>query len=325
MLFFIHSIVSVTGKQRIEMSFSTVSNQVTMIFALMAVGFLAHKWHLIHEDGAKDMTRLLLYIVSPCVIILAFEQPFSPRRLHAFAVSFLCVALTFIISIIAAKLIFSRHFFPVASKRHALKFATTYANAGFMGIPLVSAVLGAPGVFYATTYLAGFNLFCWTHGIGLYGQKTNQKTMLKNIFNPNIIAVLVGLGMFLGSVKLPSFLLRGVTYISQLNTPLSMIVIGDSIAVLPLLSLLNDRSIWPGVFMRNLLIPLLTILLLRAAGVDQTALLAVTLLAACPVAGVVVLLALLHSDDQAFPTKLMTASTLLSLLTIPLIAMLAFL
>ncbi|MDN3954500.1 AEC family transporter [Sporolactobacillus laevolacticus] len=305
------------------MEFSTVLYQVFMIFTLMAVGFFAHKWNLIHESGAKDMTKILLYIVSPCVIILAFQQPFTIRRLHVLLISFICVVCIFLFSITASRLIFNGHLIKDEGRRNALKFSATYSNAGFMGIPLVNAVLGTQGVFYATTYLAGFNLFCWTHGIGLYGKKKDRKTIIKNMFNPNIIAVLVGLILFLFSLKLPLFLVTGLTYISHLNTPLSMIVIGDSIASLPLLSFFNDRGIWSGVIMRNLIVPAVAILLLHLTGISQTALLSVTLLSACPIAGIVVLFALLNDFDQTFPTKLMTVSTLLSVVTIPIVSLLA--
>ncbi|MFX3619355.1 MAG: AEC family transporter [Sporolactobacillus sp.] len=305
------------------MEFAVVLHQVIVMFLLMAVGFWAHKWHLIHDTGARDMTQILLYIVSPCVILEAFQQKFSAARLHDLLIAFIFIIFVFLMAILSAHFLFSNRFIASVTNRKTLKFAATYSNSGFMGIPLVSAILGPSGVFYATPYLAAFNIFCWTHGISLYRKNQDLKTQVKNIFNPNIVAILVGLIFFICSFRLPALLNTFVGDISSLNTPLSMIVIGDSIAAMPLLSLFSSRLIWPGVLMRNLIIPLETLVLFHFSGLGQVSALSAVLLSSCPIAGVIVLFALLNDSSTELPTQLMTVSTLLSIITIPLIASLA--
>ncbi|WP_100486194.1 AEC family transporter [Sporolactobacillus pectinivorans] len=307
------------------MEFAVILHQVIVIFMLMVVGFFAHKWQFIHKTGAKDMTKILLYIVSPCVILKAFQRPFSADRLNGLVISLICILVVYGFSILAARFIFNNSFIKDSARRNALKFSTTYSNAGFMGIPLVSSILGSSGVFFATPYLAGFNLLCWTHGISLYRTHQSKKRIIENMFNPNILAIFIGFGLFLFSIRLPALLATGVTYLSNLNTPLSMIVIGDSMASVSPLGLFADKLIWPGIVMRNLIVPTGTLVLLHFTGIGQTVLLTTVLLSSCPVAGIVILFALLNDSDTAFPTRLMTVSTLLSIITIPLVAALAVL
>ncbi|MFT8871860.1 MAG: AEC family transporter [Sporolactobacillus sp.] len=301
------------------MSFFIVLHQVIIIFLLMSVGFFSHKWGLISEDGSRDMTRLLLYIVSPCVILKAFQQPFSLNRLRELGLSFLCVVLLLVLAILTAQLLFSRPMIKNDGRRKNTHFATIYTNAGFMGIPLVSALLGSSGVFYATPYLAAANLFMWTHGISLYRKKQSIKAKLANMLNPNIMTIAIGVILFAGSFRISGIADHVISDISNLNTPLSMIVIGDSIAAIPLLNLFSDRLTWLAVTVHNVLMPLEAAVLFRFVAVSDTAKLVVILLSACPVAGVIVLFAVLNRQPTAFPTQIMALSTLLSVLSIPMV------
>lgn len=305
------------------MTFGTVLTQVIMIFLLMGVGVLSNKLHFVHAETAQDITKILIFIVSPCVIFKAFNRPFSSSSALALLLSFGCIVILFILSIVAARLVFHKRTEANADRKRMLEFGAVYSNCGFMGVPLLQAILGTQGIFYGTPYFAVFNLFCWTHGISLYEGRPDRGTVRKVLCNPNIIAIAAGLAVFLFSIKLPPLVTQGIGYLYDLNTPLSMIVIGNSLASLHPRTLFTDKSIWPGALMRNLAIPLATLALLRFSGLPQTVWMATLLLSACPVAGYCVLFAGVNAKDTVFPTKLVALSTLLSIVTIPLIVSLA--
>ena len=301
------------------MGFATVFGQVFIVFLLMGVGFIAGRRGFIHAISSKDMTQILCYIVSPCVIVKAFQQPFTPENGKGLLIAFIGVIGIYICSILVVHAIFNKKVVKDEGHRIALQFGSIYSNAGFVGIPLVNALLGAQGVFYGAPYLAGFNIFCWTHGLSIYNKKAGRKQWLKSLINPNIIAIGVGLVLFLFSIELPPLISTGITYIYDLNTPLSMLVIGDSISRIKFREILGDKWIWPGIFMRNLALPLLMLFSLRIAGVDQTVMMSSVIMSACPVAATTVLFAKMRDMDAEFPTKLMAVSTLLSMVTIPLV------
>lgn len=305
------------------MAVVTVFNQVFVIFLLMATGYLAEKIDFIHESGAQDMTRILCYIVSPCVIIKAFQQPVTSQHVKGLGISFTYSLVIYFLSIIIAKIVFNKKTVKDSAHRNILQFSTVYSNAGFVGIPLLSAVLGTQGVFYGTPYLVAFNIFCWTHGAALYNEKISKKTLTRVFINPNIIAIVIGLLFFLGSVRLPALIMTGVTYIYDLNTPLSMLVIGYGIARIKLHTLFEDKWIWPGILMRNLVIPVIMLLLLGLIDTERIVFLANILMSACPVAAYAVIFAQMNDSDTAFATRLMTISTLFSVITIPLVVYLA--
>lgn len=301
------------------MAFSTVLQQVIVIFLLIGVGALAGKIGFIHNESSKDMTRILCYIVSPCVIIKAFQQPFSIDSAFGLLIAFIAALGIHLLATIGLKFVFNRKIVPDPGHRLALRFGATYSNAGFMGIPLLAALLGTQGVFYGTAYLAGFNIFCWTSGIALYNGKTDRKSMLKALVNPNIIAIIIGLFFFLSAVPLPALISTGVSYLYDLNTPLSMLVIGYTFSQIRMGRLFSDPWIWPGTILRNLAVPIIVLIVLQSIGVNKMVLLSSVLMSACPVASYTVLFAKMKDYDTGFPTKLMAISTLLSIVTIPLV------
>lgn len=303
------------------MAFQTVFFQVLILFLLMAAGFGAGKLKMLGDEGAKQLTSILLSIVSPCVIIISFQIRFSKELIYGLLISTISAFGIHVISIFLGFLFFKKKI--PEQYRKLLRFAGVYSNSGFMGIPLLQAIIGPQGVFYGSAYLAVFNLFAWTHGVMVFTGKTDRRSVIKAVINPNIIAVLVGLSLFLLNVRIPTPFYDAFHYIYDLNTPLSMLVIGYKMTKIDFRTMFTGKLLWPGVFMRNLFMPLLLLFSLHFFGVRGLLLLACVIQVSCPVAGNTVLFSELYGGDTLFASKLMTLSTLFSIFSIPLVVYLA--
>jgi predicted permease len=321
------------------LAFNTVLHQVVIMFLLMLVGYIIFKIGMISEETAKGMTQLLLLIVTPCVIFISFQLEYSVSLVHGLLICAASAIFVHLFSIILGHILFRSH--PRSyQQRIVLRFAIIYSNCGFMGIPLLAAVIHPSelGVFYASVYIAIFSFFVWTHGVILYksslkfssGEATRKTGLVKNIIetikslknirpNPNIIAVAVGLIFFFLSIKVPVVIYDTMKYIYYLNTPIAMIIIGCRLAQVNLRTIFSEKWIWPGVIIKNLLIPLVAIFVLHLAGISGVLLLACLLPIACPAAGNTVLMADMYGIDTKFPAKIMSVSTLLTIVTIPLL------
>lgn len=300
------------------MAFYTVLYQVITMFLLMAAGYFLFKIRILSEDACKSITSMLLLFVSPVVIVYSFQIKFSASLVHGLVISAVSAVCAHLFGMLLAHFVFLKH--PAdAQRRNVLRFAAVYSNCGFVGIPLLAAVIGTKGIFYASVYIAVFNLFNWTHGVSVFRGKPEKGGFRKAILNPNLIAVMIGLLLFCFSVSLPSLLCSGMRYIYDLNTPLAMIVIGARMAQIEPRSLLTDRLVLPGIAMKNIVIPCIALIILHLAGVSGTLLIACLIPIACPVAGNTVLFADLYGADTTFPTKLMSLSTLFSVVSIPLL------
>ncbi|HIW88544.1 MAG TPA: AEC family transporter [Candidatus Ligilactobacillus excrementipullorum] len=301
------------------MNLSLLFGQIILMFALMLVGMLANHIQFIHEQTANDLTNVLLYIVSPCLIIKSFEKPYSASRIHAFLILAVGILIVYLIQIVVSKLFF--HKISDHNLRRIVEYGSIYSNAGFIGIPLASSLFGSTGVFYAVVPLAMFNIFNWTHGVKLFAAPDSDQSLakkLKTIFlNPNIIALVVGLCLFLFSIQLPALLNQMIDYISAINTPVSMLVIGNSLANISLKGFKLQRPVLVSLGLRNLVYPLVTIVVMQFLGLTGIPLSTAILMMACPVGGMVVLFTLQAHGKQDPALALMGTSTLMSLVTIP--------
>ncbi|MFC6175422.1 AEC family transporter [Companilactobacillus huachuanensis] len=303
------------------MNIGQLINQIVLMFCLMLVGVLINKLEFMHSQTSSDLTNVLLYIVSPCLIINAFEQPYSGSRIKQFLLAIAGVFLLYIIEIIVVKLIFGR--LKDKNLRRITQYGSIYSNAGFMGIPLISALFGSEGVFFAVVSLAAFNIFSWTQGVSLFNDSDNgtvEKTDWRQVLlNPNIIAIFLGILIFIFSIKIPSVPNQVIKYVGSINTPLSMIVIGNSLANIKFSRDMLNKEIGLTILLRNLLFPIIGIVLLKVIGVSGVAFYTTIVMAACPAAGLVVLFTLQANGDTAPAISLMSLSTILSLITIPVV------
>lgn len=303
------------------MAIGQLTNQIGLVFALMLVGVLINKLGFMHGETSNDLTNILLYIVSPCLIISAFEADYSPAKLHRLLMVCGAIAIMFVVEIIIAKLVFGK--MKDRNLSRITQYGSIYSNAGFMGVPLTSALFGAAGVFFAIAYLAIFNFFNWTHGVALFKSKENHPSVRQNlremVLNPNIIAIAIGLLIFLFSIRIPGPVDGLIKYITSINTPLSMIVIGNSLGNIKFTRQLLDFRLWLAVIFRNLFFPIAAIFILQALQISGFSLYTTVLMAACPAAGIVVLFTLQAKGDASPAVTLMTTSTILSVATIPLV------
>ena len=302
------------------MGFSTTAEQVGLMFAFIALGLLAAKKLWINDQAVSGMTNILIYFVTPGVIINAFNRPFSRSRLAEFGVAAVVIVGIFLVMILIAWVLFVR--VRDADRRRDLRFATIYSNAGYLGIPLVQALLGSDGVFFAVLFLVCFNIFVWTQGWSMFSDTTGGR--VKQLFsNPALPAVIVGVAIFITSLPLPGIVSTGLGYLSTMNAPLSMFVIGASLAAIKWRTFAADVWVWVGTAVRTVLVPLIMVLILWVVPLPHEAKVAILIPTACPVAAFMVMFSIMRKISPDFATRLVCLSTLVSIVTLPAILSLA--
>lgn len=296
-------------------SFLIVLGQVLSLFLMMAVGFGMYKTTLLNDTGAAQMTDLLLYAVTPCVVIHAFQRPFDPNTARAIAVFAVAGAAVMVFGMAVGTLLFRKG---EENARAVQRFAMVFSNCGFMGIPLAGAVCGADGTLYASVFVVIFNLFQWTYGFAVMSGK---KLSLKNaVVNPCVIGVAVGLPLFLLSVPLPSPLQNAVSMMADLNSPLAMIVIGTHLAKTDLIRTLKDTRCYFASLMRLVVMPALVMAIACfVPWLDRNQTLTLAVMCGAPVAASCALFAAKYKRDSLLAGRLVALSTVFSLLTLPLL------
>lgn len=293
--------------------FLVVLGQVITLFLLMGVGFFLGKTDRLSPAGTGEMSFLLMYIVTPCVIVDTFQTDWEPETLRTLAVGTAALAVCYGIYILVSLPLFPRQ---PDSLRASLRFGCVYGNTGFMGLPLVQAVLGEEALIFAVVSMVVFNVLCWTHGVILMGGK-DAFSPRKILLNPGVIAVAVGLPLFLLRRRLPGPLYSAASFMSGLNTPLAMVVIGAQMSRADLRNTFRGRELYAASAVKLVVMPAIAALLLLPLHLNPLFYSATVILAAAPTAGITSMFAERFGRDPARAAQLVSLSTLLSVLTLP--------
>lgn len=294
-----------------------ILNQIIAMMVIMIIGIIAAKTKIITEKGNKELSNLLLMVVNPLVIFMAFQKDFSGELLRNLLVTFCLAMLTYAVLIPISHLLLKGS----SQKSVVERFATVYSNCGFFGIPMVKAALGDEGVFYLTAVLAAFNIMVWTHGVLLMqqGKGLSGKELLKNLTNGNIIGIILGLFCFFLRIHLGGNIRNGLQFVADMNTPLAMLIAGISLTQVRLGEVLKEKRVYLVSTLKLVIYPLLMIFLFRfipaAEMVKQTVLIAV----ACPVGATVTLFAIRFDKDAPYASALYALNTIMAMLTMPLV------
>ena len=304
-----------------------VSKQVGVLFALMSVGFFCNRRRLLNDVAIKGVTELLVLIVTPCVIIHSFiQQTFSPSLLGDLGWALAAAIFSHVVgSMIALFCLHDRD----ARREGVLRFAAIFSNAGFMGLPLEYAILGADGVFFGAMYVVVFNIACWTWGVAVMCKGAKVTNLRSILVNPGTVGVALGSPFFLFSLKLPEVVGRPLEMLADLNTPLAMIMVGWYLAESGKCKVESVKCKMKGAFLifkvgalRLVVVPLAVIgafVGIRACVPSLNPVMAVAIVtaASAPVAALTTVIAARYDRDVTTATGLVSGTTLLSILTMP--------
>ena len=299
---------------------SLVSKQVGVLFALMVVGFLCNRRKLLNAVAIKGVTELLVLIVTPCVIVHSFIQ-------QRFAASLLgdlgwALAMSVFAHAVGAAIAFLCLHDRDPSRGGVLRFAVIFSNAGFMGIPLEYALLGADGVFFGAMYVVVFNLVCWSLGVAVMCRGMKNVGLRALFVNAGTVGVALGLPFFLFSLKLPEVVGRPLAMLADLNTPLAMIMVGWYLAETDFRPVLRCGAADGVAVLRLVAVPLVVIAAfvgVRACvpALNPVMAVAISTAAAAPTAALTTVIAARYDKDVSTATSLVSGTTLLSILTMP--------
>lgn len=299
-----------------------LAEQITVLFLMGLVGFLAVKAGKFKEEDSRIISNAVVYICSPCVIINAFQITFTPDKLKGLLLAGGAAVLVHIILIGGGKLLSGPlHLNGVE------KASVEYSNAGNLIVPLVSSVLGEEWVFYTTAYIIVQTVLIWTHGQSVIRQG-QEKDYRKILLNPNIIAIAVGFILFATGIHLPSVVGQCISGFGDMIGPASMLVVGMIIGNVNLGWVFRQKRPYLICFMRLVLFPVITILIFALSGAERLhpdaeyILMVVLLATSAPVAVMVTQLAQIHGRDARYASVINVMSVIFCIVTMPLMVLL---
>lgn len=288
--------------------------QCLIMLILIITGYILYRKKLVTDEGSRELSNILVRIIIPCVIINAYlSADFSMQRIKGLAIMAGLSLAALVIAMIVSYLIFGK-------RKRVENFSAAFCNAGFMGIPLVSATLGTEAVFYVAVFVALLNIFQWTYGLVIMTGDRKFISIGKIITNPVVIGFVIAIAGFLIPVHIPALITVPVSYVGAMNTPVAMIVLGVYLAQTDMRQILKNRQVWWCSIVRLVVIPAVTIAVMLVIPVareytliKQTALIA----AITPVGSNVAIFAKLYGADYEQSVRVVCLSTILCIVTMP--------
>ena len=301
------------------MDIMVVFQTMLKLFLLLILGFVLFKCHIFDEYTNKKISALIVNVASPMLIISSIAGVEGSNK----SIVFLMIGagiLMYIGFIILGKII--NRIFPFPKKDWPVyECMVVFANTGFMGYPVLLDVFGQEAVFYASLIHMAFNFFVYTYAIMCLtkGDDSEFKLNFKQLLTPGIILIFVGIFIYLFDIQLPSVLMDTINSVGSLTAPLSMMMIGSSLAVYHIKDSFTDWRSYVFAFVRLMIVPFVTMIMCRLLHIDAYYANITIITNAMPVGSMVLMLATQYNANVKIVTRNIVVSTLLSVITIPIV------
>lgn len=296
-----------------------IGERIIIMFIILLIGAFCYMKGLITKEGTKQLSVVELNLVNPILIFMSYQKDYESEMAHNLLWAFILSAVSYAVAIVLSYLLVSKKQKSFSIER----FSVVYSNCGFIGIPLINGLFGAEGVLYLTAYVTFFNFLVWTHGLMTMKEKIDFSSALKALKAPSVIAIFLGLICYFTRLHLPSIPAQALQYISDMNTPLAMIIAGATAAQTNILAVFRKPRNYLICFYKLLAIPLIAFLVIRLFNAPSIVCTTLTVAAACPVATTGIMFAITLDKNSEKCSELFTMSTLLSALTLPLVTIIA--
>lgn len=322
------------------MDINVIIHQMIILFILMGLGYLLNKVHILGPKIDKGITGLILYCTMPAMILGAVLTQEDERDVKL-AVSCLIAAavMYMVLPFIAKLLVWILRVKP--GSKGIYEFMIIFGNVGFMGFPIIAALFGQESVVYGSIFNIFFNLLVYSYGIIIVMKdlEERQKTeggndvaapvekfhfSWKKLLTPGISVAVLALIIFFLDIELPDVIVSPVASLGNITSPLAMLIIGSTLANMDIREVFNDVRVYVFVAVRFFLLPLVLFPVLKLIIHDSFLLQLTVIMLLMPVANTSVLYAKQYGSDENLAAKSIFISTLLSIVTIPLVAYICF-
>ena len=310
-------------KREIIMEISILlMKQIAELFLMILMGYIVVKAGLLKGDDSKVISKIVLYLIIPCVIINAFQVDYTSEKVKELLLVFAASVLLQVVLLAAV--------WAVGKILHLNEVETAsiyYSNSGNLIVPIVTFILGKEWVLYGCVFMSVQLVFIWTHGKNILSRE-GKMDWRKIVLNVNMISVFAGVVLFFTKIRLPEILNQTLSSVGSMIGPASMIVTGMLIAEMSLKKIFTNGRVYFVSFLRLIVVPVISLILLKISGLvsghpDGKKLLLIVFLAVItPSASTVTQMCQVYGNDSKYASAINVMTTLLSIITMPLMVLL---
>lgn len=297
--------------------------QMIVLFIIMIVGYIAFQKDILDVKINKKISGIVLYVANPALILSSVMGDNSKIKGESLLIMVLVTIIAYAL-LIGISFVIPKIFMMDKDSINTYSIMIVFSNISFMGMPIVRSLVGENGLLYAAIYVIPFNVLIYTYGVAMLksSEKENEKdvSILKSIINIGAIASVAAIIIFILGIKLPYVISESCDMLGNLTAPLSMMVIGASFATIDIKSLFKDKKLVLFFLFKQFIIPIVGITILRLFISDEIIVNVMFVMLATPVASMVAMLTQEYEGDFELTTKGVALSTLISVVSIPIIS-----
>lgn len=299
--------------------------QMLVLFIYMIFGYVAYKKGFLKEEASSAFSWVVVNVANPALIISSAVNGdgsiHGKELLYTFGLSVVVYAVLILLSQTIPRL-----FYKEGPQRNLYQMMMVFNNIGFMGFPVISATYGDNALLYASVFLLTYNILQYTYGIQTLQKGTENASGLqwKKIFNIGVISCIIATFLYLTQIPVPEVIKTASKGLSNLTGPLSMIVIGISLAKMRIRDLFSDKKLLVFSAVKLLIVPIIGASLISRVISNQLLSEVCMIILATPAASMTVMLVEQYGGDQKLAAKTVALTTLLSVVTIPIVSAIVF-
>ena len=296
--------------------------QIVQLFLMIFMGYLIVKTGLVRDDDSKVLSKIILYLIIPCVIINAFQVDYTTDTVKGLLIAFAASVLTQVVLLIvisAAGKLLHLNEVEVAS--------VYYSNSGNLIVPIVTFILGQEWVLYGCVFMSVHLVFLWTHCKKIISREASYDWK-KILLNINMISIFIGVVLFFTKIFLPEIIGNTLASVGTMIGPASMIVTGMLFAGMNLKQIFANKRVYFITFLRLIAVPLIALVLIKLSNLasfsaDGNKIMLIVFLAIItPSASTVTQMCQVYGNDSKYASAINVMTTLLSIITMPVMVML---
>lgn len=296
--------------------------QIVQLFLMIFMGYLIVKTGLVRDDDSKVLSKIILYLIVPCVIINAFQVDYTTDTVKGLLIAFAASVMTQVILLVvisAAGKLLHLNEVEVAS--------VYYSNSGNLIVPIVTFILGQEWVLYGCVFMSVQLVFLWTHCKKIISREASYDWK-KIILNINMLSIFIGVILFFTKIRLPEIIGNTLASVGTMIGPASMIVTGMLFAGMNLKQIFANKRVYFITFLRLIAVPLIALVLIKLSNLasfstDGNKIMLIVFLAIItPSASTVTQMCQVYGNDSRYASAITVMTTLLSIITMPIMVIL---
>lgn len=302
------------------MNIYDIVKTLIILFSIILLGYYVNKKKILDGESNIKLSELVIKVTTPALILssISNKEDIIIGKSEVITILFLGI-LMYLLLIVLARVFM--YLLGVESKyRGIYQLMLIFSNTGFIGYPLIRSIYGSSSIFPFSIIHIPFNILLFSYGVFLLKKgDTRGGFKIKEMINPAVISSILSLLIFLLDLKLPSFIIEISSIVGEATIPLSMLLIGSSLALIPIRSIFTDKKIYLLAIIKLIVLPLI-IFYLSSLLIDNEIIIGfLTISVALPIGSSVSILSTQCGIKDNISSIGVFITTTLSIITIPII------